>query len=112
MAGATLEFQFSSSEAKILALTPTSEYWKEQAFYYPDDKSYFYQVRNGVMKRYGGGDIDLIGTGVKLNGLVLGSQKTLVESYDLLYIPELHDYNTFSLSIEGEINNCGQINIM
>lgn len=108
---ATLEFKFGT-EAQILALTPSSEKWVEQAFYYPDDKTYFFQVRNGVMKRYGGGDIDLIGTGVKLNGLVLGSQKTLIESDDLLYIPENHDYNTFTLNVEGEINNEGQINIM
>ncbi len=98
------------TEAQILALNEESSNWIEQAFYYPNDQTYFYQVFEGVMKRYAGGESS--GTGVRLNGSVLGGIKTLIELTDILEIPENHDYNTFKLTVDGIVNCDGQINMI
>jgi len=50
--GAAIRFIYGT-EAEILALQPTDTRWVERAFYYPEDKTYFFQALNGVMKRYG-----------------------------------------------------------
>jgi len=98
------------TEAQILALLPTDAKWVNRAFYYPSDKSYFYQAVDGVTRKYGDGSGS--GTGVKLNGSVLGGVKTYIQTNELLDIPEHHDYNTFSLKIDGDIKLGGQINFM
>lgn len=98
------------TEAQILALTPLSEEWIEQAFYYPNDQTYFFQVFEGERKRYGGGEGS--GTGIRLNDAVLGGVKTLIEDNDILEIPDYHDYNTFDLTVDGVINCDGQINML
>lgn len=98
------------TEAQILALTEESPDWIDQAFYYPNDQTYFYQVFNDEMKRYGGGEGS--GTGIRLNDAVLGGVKRLIEYDDILEIPEHHDYNTFDLTVDGIINCDGQINLI
>jgi len=108
--GDTVRFK-DGTEAQILALLPTDIKWVNKAFYYPIDKDYFYRIVDGVMKLYGGGQSLGGGTGVKLNGKVLGGIKTFIESADLLDIPENHDYNTFNLKVEGVVKNNGIIRI-
>jgi len=103
---------YYGTESQILALTPSSSQWIDRSFYYPIDKTYFYQAFNGTMKKYGGGDVSLTGIGILLNGKVLGGIKTKIEETDTLEIPENYDYNTFSLIIAGIINCNGQINIV
>ncbi len=98
------------TEAQILALTFSSENWIDQAFYYPNDQTYFFQVFDGVMKRYAGGEGS--GTGVRLNDAVLGGVKTLIEDDDILEIPDNHDYNTLTLTVDGIVNCDGQINML
>lgn len=98
------------TEAQILALTPEDESWVEQAFYWPTDKDYSYQIFDGVMRKKGGGEGSSVG--VKLNSQTFGGVKTLIEVNDVLDIPENYDYNTFSLGVEGVINCSGQINII
>lgn len=105
---ATLKFIYGT-EAQILSLTPESPKWVEQAFYYPVDTDYFYQALNGVMKQYGGGS--LAGVGVKLNGIVMGGTKRLIELNELLTIPVNYDYNTYTFEVDGIINCDGQINV-
>ena len=58
---------YYGTEAQILALTNTSPNWVEKAFYYPSDKTYFYQLVNGVMKKYGDVSGVLSGIGITLN---------------------------------------------
>lgn len=108
--GTTLKFKYGT-DSQILALTPASENWVERAFYYPDDKNYFYQVVNGEMKRYGAGTPSLISEGVTINDKTIGGVKTYIESGDILNIPDKYDYNTYKLSSEGTINCYGNINI-
>lgn len=116
MAGTSIDIQprfITGTEAQILALTTSSPYWYEYGFYFPTDKSYFYQAREGVMVKYGdGGDDEYFGCGILLNDKVIGGVKTLIESDDVLYIPENWDYNTFKLDIEGTVTCDGRINIM
>jgi hypothetical protein len=102
------------TEAQILALDNTHDLWCERAFYYPSDKSYFYQLVNGGMKKYGDGEdaVASSGVGVFLNGKVIGGVKTLIESIDSLLIPVNYDYNTFQLYVEGTIQCNGQINMI
>lgn len=100
------------TDAQILALTPESENWIDRAFYYPSDKNYFYQALNDEMKKYGEGDNESIGEGIRLNEKIIGGVKTLIEENDTLDIPENWDYNTFKLDIDGVINCSGQINIL
>lgn len=47
---------YFNTESKILSLLPTDVQWQESAFYYPSDKTYFYQAVGGVMKKYGAPD--------------------------------------------------------
>lgn len=108
--GATLKFIYAT-EVQILALTPSSNKWVDRAFYYPADKSYFYQALDGVMKKYSG-DATEMGVGVRLNGKVMGVVKTFIEEDETLEIPAKYDYNTFSLSNAGIINCEGKINIL
>lgn len=100
------------TEAQILALTPTDESWEDRAFYYPNDRNYFYQALDGVMNPYGKGDNISIGVGVRLNGAIIGGVKNFIESEDLLEIPLYFDYNSVQLRVEGNINCTGQINIL
>ena len=104
----------SKSEQQILALTSSDSKWYDQAFYYPNDvplKPYYYRVILGEMKKYGG-DVSSIGTGITLNDAILGGVKTLIESSEALSIPSNYDYNTYILSVEGQVNCSGNINIM
>jgi hypothetical protein len=105
---ANLNFIYGT-EAEILALTPDNPKWKERGFYYPNDQEYFYQALEGQMKQYGGGS--LAGVGVKLNGIVIGGSKTRITAAETLDIPTDYDYNTYTLTVEGQINCNGQINI-
>ena len=52
------------------------------------------------------------GVGILLNGNVIGGVKRVIESSDTLEIPELWDYNTFTLDIDGVVFNDGQINFI
>ena len=97
------------TEEEILALTPDSPKWKERAFYYPNDKEYFYQALEGQMKQYGGGA--LAGVGVKLNNVVVGGIKTHIQESEVLNIPADFDYNTYTLTVSGIVQCDGQINI-
>jgi hypothetical protein len=108
---ATIRFIYGTEDA-ILSLSSSSENWVERAFYYPEDKTYFYQALNGQMKRYGGGDIQLLSVGITLDGRTIGGVKTHIEPEEVLDIPVSYDYNTFSLTVSGDINCNGQINIM
>jgi len=105
----TPEFIFGT-EIQILALTNDSEFWFELGFYYPSDKDYFYQIIGGVMTKKC--DSNSTAVGIKLNGSVIGGVKTIIEETDVLDIPLNYDYNTFSLQVDGQINNNGQINLM
>lgn len=102
---------FFGTEAQILALTSASPNWVEKAFYYPSDKGYFYQLVDGVMKRYGMGDGVLLGIGILLNDAVIGGVKTLIETNDVLTIPVNYEYNVYRLTIDGIINSDGVINL-
>ena len=98
------------TEAQILALTPASDKWIENAFYYPRNCDYFYQIVDGVLKRYGTGNT--AGVGIKLNGLTIGGVKQVIEETDVLDVPENWEYNVFDFSVEGVINLDGVINII
>lgn len=98
------------TEAQILALQPTDVAWENRAFYYPEDKDYFFQALDGVMKKYASGEGSSVG--VKLNGQTFAGIKTLIEENDILEIPENYDYNTFKLNVEGIIDCNGEINVM
>lgn len=100
------------TEAQILALTPTHPAWVNRAFYYPNDRSYFFQALDGVMKKYGGGTTTEVGIGIFLNDLVIGGVKRKIEETDFLNIPEYWDYDVFTLQVDGVINCYGQINTL
>lgn len=104
-----LKFVYGT-EAQILALTPEMTGWVNRAFYYPNDRSYFFQALNGVMKKYGGGTTTEVGIGIFLNNLVIGGVKQLIECTDLLEIPLHWEYNVTRLSVDGIIENDGIIN--
>jgi len=101
---------FYATEAQILALIPSNVNWIERAFYYPEDKSYFYQLLNGVMKKYGDGIGS--GVGITLNDRYIAGVKTWIEPEDVLVIPANYDYNTYTLDVDGVINIDGQINFL
>lgn len=105
----TLKFKYGT-EAQILALPITSSSWVNRAFYYPSDKTYFYQALNGVMKKYGAGED--AGIGCTLNEKIIGGVKPYIEETDILFIPENFDYNTMSLKIDGNVIIEGQLNII
>lgn len=109
--GAAIKYKYGT-EAQILALTTDSAGWVDRAFYYPEDKNYFYQALNGEMKVYGAGNVSIVGLGITLNEKIIGGVKTLIEQDDILNIPENWDYNTKTLTVAGEINCYGDINIM
>lgn len=98
------------TEAQILALTPESPNWKEKAFYYPSDKTYFYQALNGSMKKYGDGLS--AGIGITLNNSYIAGVKSKIDVNDVLDIPEYWEYNLYELEILGFVNCNGTINIM
>ena len=98
------------TEAEILALTPTSDNWVNRAFYYPEDRTYFYQALDGVMKKYGGGEQSSVG--VKLDEKVVGGFKDYIEYGETLEIPLNYQYNGYDLTVDGTINNNGIINIL
>lgn len=108
-----IEF-YDGTEAQILALTPSSSNWVDKAFYYPLDKDYFYRALNGTMHAYGlaGSAGTNAGVGVKLNGQVMGGAKTTIAQSETVDIPQDYDYNTFTLTVKGQVNVLGQINIM
>jgi len=106
--GAVVKYKYGT-EAQILALQPTDAAWVDRAFYYPEDKDYFFQALNGAMKKYGSGESS--GVGVQLNEKYLSGIKTKILNTEILTIPENYDYNTFTLDVEGIINCDGQINI-
>ena len=111
MAANQIKFIYGT-EAQILALTPESLYWVEKAFYYPEDKSYFYQIVNNVLVKYGQGDSTSVGIGITLNNKVIGGVKTKIENDDVLDIPLDWEYNCTHLVVEGVINNNGELNIL
>ena len=49
--------------------------------------------------------------GVTLNGKLFGGAKTYIGQNEILDVPLLFDYNTYSLNIEGKVEISGQINI-
>ena len=99
------------TEAQILALTPADAKWVEKGFYYPSDKSYFYRALNGVMVLYGGGDVSVIGVGCTINGKVIGGVKAFIAINEVLNVPEDFNYNTFPMTIDGDVILTGNINI-
>ena len=103
---------YDNSEAKILELTSEDAQWVDKAFYYPNDKDYFYRLVDGEMKKYGSGEGVSGGVGVKLNSLVIGGVKNVIEAYDILDIPENYEYNCVKLLTYGTINNYGTINTL
>lgn len=53
------------------------------------------------------------GVGIKINGLVIGGVKQVIEGGETLTIPPLWQYNLFqSLDIDGTVDNDGQINFI
>lgn len=106
--GATIRFIYGT-EAQILELTPSSPNWVERAFYYPEDKTYFYQALGGVMKKYGGGEES--STGITLDGRNIGGVKMLIDDEEILHIPAQWEYNVRRLLVRGIINTLGTINI-
>ena len=106
---AALKFIYAT-EAQILALLPSESNWNDRAFYYPEDKDYFYQALNGVMKKYGSGEGSSVG--VKLNAQTFGGVKTTIESADVLDIPQFYAYNTTRLNVAGVVEVAGEVNII
>ena len=106
----TIRFIYGT-EAQILALTADSTNWVEQAFYYPDDKPYFFQIRNGVMKKYSG-DSTLSGVGCRINGQVIGGVKQWIRGDEVLNIPADWEYNVTVLKVNGTIVCDGIINMI
>jgi hypothetical protein len=106
--GATIRFIYGT-EAQILELTPLSDKWVERAFYYPEDRPYFYQALNGVMKKYGSGEDS--GIGITLDGRNIGGVKMLIDDNEVLHIPQEWEYNVRRLLVRGIINTFGTINI-
>lgn len=107
----------SKSEAEILALTSSDALWYDLGFYYPNDnpyKPYYYRVIHGKMQKYNVEEniIDIDGLGITLNGNVIGGVKNNIDITDELNIPENWEYNIKSLTVNGEINCSGDINII
>jgi len=104
---------FYGTEVQILGLTNVSPNWVEKAFYYPSDKTYFYQLVNGVMKKYGDVSGVLSGTGITINGQIMGGVKYKILENNVVDIPENYEYNVVSyLENNGVINNNGKINVL
>lgn len=104
-----VKFVGSKSEAEILALTSASPLWYDLGFYYPNDTPsipYFYRLVNGVMVKYA------TGVGVTLSGEAIGGVKSLIESGEVLDIPENYEYNIHELIVEGSVNVNGKINML
>jgi len=108
--GAALRFIYANTYEAIEDLEPTDAGWIDQAFYYPDDATWFYQARNGVMRKFHGDPAEN-GVGVKLNGKVIGGVKELIEEDDVLTIPVNWAYNTYRLQVNGSIECYGTITI-
>jgi len=106
---AVVKYKFGT-EAQILALKPTDDSWVDRAFYYPDDKGYFYQALNDEMVKYGGGEDS--GVGIRINGDLIGGVKSVIEENEVLDIPENFEYNIFRVSVYGTVNCNGTINMM
>ena len=106
-----VEFTFGTDE-QIQALTPSDPLWIELGFYYPADKTWFYQIVGGVLRKYGGGETSEIGVGATINDKVIGAIKTRILNDEVLKVPENYDYNTFFLDMEGSASIEGNINIM
>lgn len=100
---------YYGTDAQILALTPVSASWQERAFYYPSDKSYFYQIVDGELVKYGSGSASV--TGVNINGQVIGGVKQLITETEVLEIPQDYEYNIHRMQVDGIVNNYGTINI-
>lgn len=103
---------FFNTEAQILALTHLHPQWEEKAFYYPSDKSYFYQIFDGVLKKYGQGDVSLSSVGVLLNNKIIGGSKNFIETSDILQVPDYFQYFVRNLKVDGEIKSDGEIFVM
>lgn len=109
---------YDTTDENILALTPVDPNWEELAIYWPRGKDYFYRIEGGVLIAIGKASstsIDTgegIGTGITLNGKVIGGVKSLIEENELLRIPLDWEYNAYRLCTRGIISNFGQINIM
>lgn len=107
---ASIKFKYGT-EAQILALTTDSPNWVNLGFYYPSDKAYFYQVQNGVMKKIGA-DVSVVGVGCMINDKVIGGVKPFIAINEVLTVPEEYDYNTFPMTVDGDIILAGNINIL
>lgn len=105
---------YLSTESEILALDTNSSKWVNLAFYYPNDKDYFYQALNGVMRPIGkNGSLGIsTGEGVTINGKVMGGVKTNIKQDELVDVPIDYDYNTFSLSVSGSMLITGGLKLM
>ena len=103
---ANLVEYFFNTEAAILALTPTDEEWVNMAFYYPNDKEYYYRIIDGIMQR------STAGIGVKVNGFLISGSKQKILGNETLEVPEGFEYNTHRLDVDGIINCDGEINIL
>jgi len=100
------------TEVQIMSLTALSPLWFEKGFYYPSDKSYFYQLVEGVMRKYGDGVNPVtVGEGILLNDAPIFGVKINILEQDALWIPINYDYNTHTLNIQGIVTCEGQINI-
>lgn len=102
---------YFNTDTEILSLTPTHPAWQDRAFYYPEDKTYFYQALDGVMKRYAGGDVSVIGVGCTIDEKVIGGVKQVIYSGETLEVPEDFEYNVSRLSVQGIANVQGTINV-
>ena len=108
-----------ATEAKILSLKVGDASWIERAFYYPTDiEGVFYQVLNGVMRKFdctntgkgsGGGTIDPIG--ILLNDKMYSGYKMLISNTDTLFVPEDYEYHGNYLTINGLVTCSGIISI-
>ncbi len=104
------KFKFNT-DAEILALTPEHPSWENLAFYYPNDRTWFYQAYEGVLKKYHG-DPSEGGVGIFLNGKVIGGVKQYIEADDVLDVPANWEYNVTQIAVDGIINLDGDINIL
>lgn len=116
-----MEIKFKeATEAKILSLKVGDASWIERAFYYPTDiNGIFYQVLNGVMRKFdctntgsgtgGGGTIDPVG--ILLNNKAYSGFKMNIINTDTLFVPEDYEYHGNYLTINGLVNCEGIISI-
>lgn len=105
-----------ATEAKILSLKVGDSGWVERAFYYPIDvNSIFYQVLNGVMRKFDcsntgtGGSVDPIG--ILLNDKAYSGYKMNIINTDTLYVPNDYEYHGNYLTINGLVSCDGIISI-